>query len=134
MSEVLHEGYATSFADPRDIAAFRRAKANGATDQEAFRVGDNGVGLWGDDCSEGSGPSCAVPPDDMIDQWGSIDEAQYKAVSVTANGLTCICSVKDRMPWKKHIKNGAVIDLNPDACAALDLKPPVRVRASWEWV
>lgn len=130
----MPEGFATSFADPKDVARFKRCKEQGGSDDDCFKVGDNAIGLWGDDTSEGTGPSCAVPPDDMIDQWGSIDAARNKAVSVTANGLTCICQVKDRMKWKRHITNGAVIDLNPDACAALDLQPPVRVRASWEWV
>src|SRR5688572_27886450 len=42
-------GKASSFADPKDVAAFKRCKAQGKTDQQCFRVGDNGIGLWGDD-------------------------------------------------------------------------------------
>src|SRR4051812_26848824 len=65
-----HDVLATSFADPADVAAFRRCKAAGGSDQECFRVGDNGIGKWGDDCTAGSGPKCALPPEDWLAKWG----------------------------------------------------------------
>jgi len=37
------------------------------------------------------------------------------------------------MPEKTNITNGAGIDLNPDACAALHLQPPVLTRVTWQW-
>ena len=43
------KGFASSFADLADVRAFKRAKAKGMTDQEAFRYGDNGIGCFGDD-------------------------------------------------------------------------------------
>jgi hypothetical protein len=124
---------ATSFADPADVLHFRNCKERGGTDQECFKIGDNGVGYWGDDCTEGSGLACALPPDDVIAQFGSMVPARRALVRVTANNLVAVCLLKDRMPWKKNIKNGAGIDLNPDACAALGLCPPVRIEAEWEW-
>jgi hypothetical protein len=39
---------ASSFADPNDVAAYRRAIAQGKTPAEALKVGDNGIGKWGD--------------------------------------------------------------------------------------
>ena len=39
------KGFASSFADLADVRAFKRAKAKGMTDQEAFRYGDNGIGF-----------------------------------------------------------------------------------------
>jgi len=129
----VHHGLASSFADPADVRAFKRCKAEGKSDAECFRVGDNGVGAWGDDCSEGSGPSCALPPDDMIEKWGSVNAARHKPVNVKANGQSVVAITKDRMPWKKNITNKAIIDLNPDAVASLGLKPPIMETASWEW-
>ena len=129
-----HKGLASSFADPADVRAFKRCKAEGKSDQECFKVGDNGVGCWDDDCSEGSGPSCALPPDDMIEKFGSVASAKHAKVAVTVNKLEIFCVLKDRMPWKKNITNNAIIDLNPDAVALLGLKPPIMVPATWEWM
>lgn len=135
---------ATSFADPADIRAFRRCKDRGGSDDYCFKKGDNGIGLWGDDVSEGTGPSCALPPDDMIDRWGEktpykstaerLSPAKHKSVVVKRGDKTATIIVKDRMPWRKNIHNGAGIDLNPDACAALGLKPPVFTKVEWMWL
>lgn len=125
---------ASSFADPADVSAFRKAKNEGKTDQQAFKVGDNGIGCWGSDTSEGSGRAVALPPDDMIEKWGSTQEAKNKQVKVTVGERSTVAILKDRMPWKKNITNGTGIDLNPDTCAALGLKPPIKVSAEWEWV
>lgn len=38
---------ASSFADPADVRAFERCKAEGKSDQACFRVGDNGIGQFG---------------------------------------------------------------------------------------
>lgn len=130
---ATHKGIASSFADPADVLAFKRCKALGKSDQECFKVGDNAIGCWGDDVSEGTGPACALPPDDMIEKFGSVGAAKHAKVKVTANGQTAICVLKDRMPWKKNITNKAIIDLNPDAVAALGMKPPIMEPASWEW-
>lgn len=124
---------ASSFADPADIRAFRQCKAKGGSDQQCFKKGDNGVGYWGDDCSAGAGPCCALPPDDIIAKWGSVKSARKKKVRVKASGREIVCELRDRMPWKRNITNGAGIDLNPDAVGALGLKPPVMVAAEWDW-
>ena len=130
----VHRGLASSFADPADVRAFKRCKAQGKSDAECFRVGDNGIGCWGDDCSEGSGASCALPPDDMIQKFGSTAAAKHAKVKVTLNNRPMICILKDRMPWKKNITNKAIIDLNPDTVKSIGLQPPIMVPASWEWV
>lgn len=132
-TDAPHKVKASSFADPADVRAFRRCKDRGGTDQQCFKVGDNGRGAWGDDTSEGSGSSCALPPDDMIQKWGSIAAAKHKLVEVTYEDKSVTCVLKDRMPWKKNIKNGAGIDLNPDAVRALGLEPPIMVKATWRW-
>lgn len=127
------KGFASSFADLADVRAFKRAKAKGMSDQEAFRYGDNGIGCFGDDVTTLKIPYVAVPPDDMVERWGSVKAAKHKPVLVTINGATHRCIVGDRMPWRKNIRNKAVIDLAPGAQAAFGLKPPFMVPASWVW-
>ena len=122
---------ASSFADPADIAAFKRAKARGLSDQQAFRYGDNGIGKWGQSTVQGTGPSCALPPED----WQALPhQPQGTKVKVTVRGRFVICELSDTMPGRSAIENGAGIDLNPDACAALGLVPPILVPATWQWV
>lgn len=126
----IHQVKASSFADPADVAAFRRCKARGKSDQECFKVGDNGVGKWGDDTT-GKTPMCALPRDD----WRHLgDKARGARVEVVANGKTVVCELRDTMPWKKNIKNGAGIDLNPAAVAALGLRPPILISATWRFL
>jgi len=122
-------GKASSFADPSDITAFKKCKAQGKTDQQCFAVGDNGIGCWGDSTVAGTGSACALPPED----WRQIKNPRGKLVLVSANGKDVLCKLKDTMPRKTNIKNGAVIDLNPDAAHALGLKPPFLVDCSWKW-
>ena len=124
-----HEVKASSFADPADVRAFKRCKENGGTDHACFKLGDNAVGAWGDDTSEGSGPSVALPPED----WQSFEDHRFKKVQVRYGEKTVVALLKDTMPYKANIKNGAGIDMNPDTCRALGLEPPVLVKASWRW-
>lgn len=128
-----HHGKASSFADPADVAAFKRCKAQGKSDQECFQVGDNAEGFWGDSTAEGTGASCALPPEDLIEKWGSLAAAKHRPVNVTANDKTITVVVKDTMPHRANITNGAMIDLNPDAVWQLGLEPPIMVTASWSW-
>ena len=130
--ESDHRVRASSFADKADVDAFKRCKRDGGSDQQCFKVGDNGVGCWGDDTYTGP-PMCALPPEDMEEKWGSIAAARHKRVRVTTGDKTVECILADRMPRRANIRNGAGIDLNPAAGAALKLKPPFLVSASWDW-
>lgn len=130
---------ASSFADPADVRAFQRCKAKGKSDLECFKVGDNGVGCWGDFTAQETDPMCALPPQEMEAKWGSVAAAKHKKVLVTLTGpggkLTrkmVVCTLADRMPRKAN-KSGAGIDLNPAASKALGLRPPHLVPAEWEW-
>lgn len=123
------EGKASSFADPKDIAAFKKCKATGKSDLECFRVGDNGIGAWGDDTTVDR-PMCALPRED----WKHLgSNARGKKVRVAIAGQTVICELRDTMPAKKNIKNGAVIDLNPSAVKAFGLTPPIMKDCAWSW-
>lgn len=126
----IHEVRATSFADPADILGFQKAKAKGMTDIQAFAFGDNGVGKWGRSTKEGSGPCCALPPED----WEHLAKPDGTKVRVTVKGKSIVCDLRDTMPKKKNIKNGAGIDLNPDAVKALGQRIPLDVAATWQYV
>jgi hypothetical protein len=123
-----HHATATSFADPEDVAAFNRCKAAGGTDNECFKLGDNGIGCWGDDTTSATHPCCALSPEAMAAKWGSVKAAKHKRVIVRVADKQVTCVLKDRLPHKSPR-----IDLNPGACKALGLKPPVKVKAVWEW-
>lgn len=125
--------FASSFADPADVAAYLAAKARGKSDKEAFAVGDNGVGCWGDNTAQDKVPMCALPPDDMVAKFGSVAKAKHASVRVTHKDRVVVCLLGDRMPWKKNIKNGCGIDLNPAALKALKLKSPCKVAVEWVW-
>jgi len=130
---VWHQVTASSFADPADVAAFRRCKEAGGTDQECFKKGDNGIGFTGFNCADPDNLFVALPPDDWQSKWGSKGNASGRKVAVSINGKTVIGKLGDTMPQKKNIKNGAGIDLNPGFAKAFGLRPPFMVRAEWAW-
>ena len=125
---------ASSFADLADLAAYKRAKARGLSDREAFKFGDNGIGLWGDFTATEHSPMCALPPEDWIDRWVTRTKARGAKVAVTYKAKTIIGELRDTMPHKHNIKNGAGIDLNPGFAKAFGLRPPFLVWLNWEWV
>ena len=125
----VHTGLASSFADPKDIAAFKRCKATGKSDQECFKVGDNGIGFWGDDTTVDK-PYCALPRD----VWAHLGKAARGArVNVTIDGKTVVCELRDTMPNSKNVTNKAIIDLAPGAQKAFGLKAPFMVPVKWSW-
>lgn len=128
----VHKVRASSFADPADVEAFRKCKKQGGTDMQCFKVGDNGIGLWGHDTTTDT-PMCALPRDIWVIKYGSVQNAKGRKVIVSANGNTVTCLLGDTMPRLANIKNGAGIDLNPGAAKALGLKPPFMVQAAWQW-
>jgi hypothetical protein len=77
---------ASSFADPKHVAAYKRAIAQGKTEAEALKIRDNGIGKWGDDTSGAEVPMCALPPEDWMVKWGSGSNARGKKVTVTYRG------------------------------------------------
>ena len=126
---------ASSFADPKDVAAYKKAITEHKTEAEALKIGDNGIGKWGDNTATDSVPMCALPPEDWQTKWGSGSKARGKKVAVTYKGMTVIGELRDTMPHKAHIKNGAGIDLNPGFAKAFGVKPPFMLHnVKWEWV
>ncbi len=119
-------GKASSFADPADVAAFKKCKAQGKTDKQCFAVGDNGIGQFGEITAQTHTPMCALHASDMIAYFGSVKASAHKEMKVHANGKSVVCRVEDRMSSPKRI------DLNPAAAKALGLKPPFLVAATWQ--
>ena len=125
---------ASSFADPADYAAYLKAKRQGKTEKEALAVGDNCIGLWGDATGAVDKAICALPPEDWQTKWGPGSIARGKKVAVTYQGKTVIGELRDTMPSKAHIKNGAGIDLNLGFAKAFGLTPPFLLPGfKWEW-
>jgi hypothetical protein len=126
---------ASSFADPKDVAAYNRAKAEGKTEKEALKIGDNGIGVWGDKTARDDVSMCALPPEDWKAKWRTGHNARGKKVSVTFNGKTVIGELRDTLPDKAHNQNGAGIDLNPGFAKAFGVTPPFMLHGvRWEWV
>ncbi len=117
---------ATTFADPADVERYRRAKARGLSDQEAFKYGDNGIGKWGDDTTRADDPIVALPRD-------LPGVAHNRPVLLSGPSGTVVARVADVMPKRANIRNGAGIDLNPAAAAAVGATAG-KVPVSWKFL
>jgi len=125
---------ASSFADPADVAAYNNAIAQGKTVAEALKIGDNGIGKWGDITSSSDVPMCALPPEDWVPKWGSGSNGRGKKVAVTFRGKTVVGELRDTMTHRANIDNGAGIDLNPGFAKAFGVTPPFLLPGlKWEW-
>lgn len=134
-SNPWRKGRATSFADPADIRAFKRCKAQGKTDQECFKVGDNGIGKWGADTTQPR-PMCALPPEDwqhLRTPNGTAVEVQLLDPETHEVKAGIVCELRDTMPHKRNIKNDAVIDLNEEAWKMFGKNPPCDGLVQWRW-
>lgn len=129
---------ASSFADPADVAAFKKCKRDGgywskgvwhagSSDMNCFGGGDNGIGQFGKITAQDHVAMVAVHKTDMLARWGSIEGAAHRPVVVTANGRTIHATVEDRVSAKGRI------DLNPGCAKLLGLTPPFLVSARWRW-
>lgn len=127
----VHHVQASSFADPDDVARFRRCKAQGHSDKYCFNFGDNGIGTprLGDGGHETDTtapiPMCALPPE----IWEPLgDAARGKAVIVECAGRAVTCALRDTLP-----QGSDRIDLNEAAWLALGHSPPQLRAATWRW-
>ncbi len=137
LTATVHRGNASSFADPKDVAAFKKwyqiYRDQGLSDNEAthkaFAHGDNGIGAWKDNTT--TGLWCALPQRDIIAKWGTLNAGRRAAVKVTIHNQTETLYVGDIMT--PDLSSGAVIDLSPDSCALFKLIPPIMVPVEWQW-
>lgn len=128
-----HSATATSFATLKDLESYIRCLLRGGSETHCYNYGDNGRGAWGDLTAQLTVPMCALPPDDMIAQYGSSNAAHGKKVLVmfTFNGVVraVVCTVGDKGP-------PGVIDLNPAALQKADLPTDTElsVPATYYWL
>ena len=128
---TMKTGLATSFATPSDFQAYALAKAQGKSEKEALAIGDNCIGCYGDK-TNGSQAYCAIPPEHMIQYWGSVAAAKHQRVLVSCGKRSCVALIGDVMPHLANIRNGAIIDMNPALCRGLGLPcENVLVTVSW---
>jgi hypothetical protein len=119
---------ASSFADPKDLEDFKKCKAQGKSDKECFKVGDNGIGKFGKLTAQTTTPMVAVHPSDEKKKWGSMDAAAQRMVRVTVDNKSVEASIEDQLSVAGRI------DLNPASAQKLGLNPPFTVNCTWEWV
>lgn len=106
----------TSFADINDLLVFNKKVRNGMSPKKALAYGDNGLGSTGMSTVLGTGAACA-----MAKPW------QSRMVKVAYGDRSVECEVRDTGPKGR-------CDLNPDACIALGLKPPVKAKGTVTWL
>jgi hypothetical protein len=59
---------------------------------------------------------------------------ESRRVAVTYKGKTVIGELRDTMPHRRNITNGAGIDLNPGFAKAFGIRPPFMLHdVRWEW-
>ena len=133
---------ATSFADPDDVLAWGAAKEKflhqglsvDEAESRANKFGDSGIGFCGDFTGTTGQSMCALPPEDWR-IWGDKHQANGRLVKIVYNGKHVIAELRDTMPHRDQIPNGAGIDLNPGALKALDLAAPLEEPGFlWRWL
>lgn len=128
---------ASSFADPADVRGYLKAKAEGMSDKEAFKHGDNGLGAWGMKTAVTDRCICALPPEVWKEKWGTGQNANGKRVVVRWQGKEVEGVLGDTMPPidLAHKQNGAGIDLNPGFAKAFGITPPFLIDGvTWSWL
>lgn len=118
---------ASSFADPDDIAAFKKCKATGKSDVKCFAVGDNGIGQFGKITAQADAPMVAIHKKYMVQRWGSVLAAAHRPVHLSINGVTITATCEDR------ISAPGRIDCNPAVLRKLGLTVPLKTPAKWRW-
>lgn len=121
-------GIASVFADLKDLREFARRKAEGMSDREAFKYGDNGVGASGRVTAQMVDPMVALHPIDIRSKWGEMSNSWGKKVVVQYGDKECTATLEDYMSSPK-----ADIDLNPAAVRALGIPEGGMVRVGWRW-
>lgn len=125
----FHIVTASSFADPQDVAAYRRCKAQGGSDQKCFAIGDNGIGAWGADTTVDR-PMIALPRE----VWRHAGKRGGAPVEIRLGEFLFAAELGDTMPSLANIKNGAGMDCNPACVRKLGKKPPMMLAGvGWRW-
>jgi hypothetical protein len=115
VGEPVHEsqGMATNFADQGDLRRYQQAKANGASEEEALQIGDNGVGadeLGGIKTANVYG---AALPEEVLRQSLGDDPAAWRRAraEVWMNGQKRLVPIVDKGPGQAAQARGVTTDL-----------------------
>ena len=74
------------------------------------------------------------PPEDWQAKRGGGNAARDRKVAVIYKGSTVTGELRDTMPHKANITNGAGIDLDPGFAKALGVTPPFMLfNVQWDW-
>jgi hypothetical protein len=108
-----YTGYATTFADPRDLQRYQAAIARGSSQQRALQVGDNGVGaprLGG--ISTPNSYGVAVPTSYLRQHFGN-DPAAWRTAraQITYGNQTVQVPFVDVGPGRGPQSRGVITDL-----------------------
>ncbi len=114
----------TSFATYKDLVGYIRCRDDQHNHSSDFclNFGDNGVGAWGDITATTKTAMCAMEPALLASHYGSSHDARGRKVSVTLNGSSVVCEIRDKGPH-------GVCDLNPGALVALGLDQETELNA-----
>lgn len=124
-TQTGQQALASVFANRADLWRYQMAKLNGSTEEDALKVGDNGVGHWGDVTATYKTPMVALPSDTPGLERG-------RQVRVTGPNGSTVAIVGDQMPRSDKLQGRADIDLNPAAAMAVG-HPGGVVPVTWQW-
>lgn len=130
-----HFGNASFFAGPQDVRAFKACKGRGGSDLHCFASGDNGVGLWGRDCTSQVKPLVALPRE----VWRNAGKTGGSKVWVEYDGKRVEGELGDTLPSLDNIHNGVMIDLNPAYAIEFGIEPEemnshTLSGVRWDWI
>jgi hypothetical protein len=119
--EVQYSGYATNFADQKDLLRYQRAKAAGKSERQALAVGDNGIGAPSlGTVSTPNSYGVAVPTSFLHEHFGDNPAAWRTArAQVTYGDKTVSVPYVDIGPGKRQQNKGVITDLTYPLSQAL---------------
>jgi hypothetical protein len=111
-------------ADPQDLHRYQSARMNGVSHEDALKVGDNGLGTWGDNLASATNPMVELPE-------GTPGADQGRLVRVSGPSGSVIAKVAGLIPQSDG--HNVSIHLNPAAARATG-HPGGLVPVKWEYV
>lgn len=115
-------------ADPQDLHRYMTSRINGASHEEALKVGDHGLGTWGDNLATYKIPMVELPSDTPGIEPGRL-------VKVNGPDGSVIAKLAGVMPPTDQLKQNGTdvgIHVNPAAAMAVGHSGGV-VPLKWEW-
>ncbi|HTD17835.1 MAG TPA: hypothetical protein VK673_21810 [Chthoniobacterales bacterium] len=114
-------GIVSTFADPTDIARYQRGIASGLSEEDALKIGDNGIGskdLGTIDTTKAYG---VAVPRSVLERYFGNDPAAWRRARAVVNmgGQNVIAPIVDEGPGEGPQARGVVADLTNTLSRAL---------------